>query len=61
MQKKLAILFASTLLLSAANTFAFDDDLPANGRVPDAGSSALLIGCALTGVAGLRYFLRKKD
>jgi hypothetical protein len=70
MQKKIrALLFASALVLSGATAFArpiagdSDDDTPIvpTNHVPDAGSSVLLISSALTGLAGLRFFVRKKD
>ncbi len=66
MQRKLfTILFAAFVLLSANKAFATlsdDDDnvVTPPSRVPDASSTAMLVGCAATGLAGLRFYFRKK-
>jgi hypothetical protein len=64
MQKKLALLaFASLLIASGTRAWADvadDDDIVVGKPVPDTGSTAMLLGSAATGLAGIRIYLRKK-
>ncbi|MHC1768716.1 MAG: VPDSG-CTERM sorting domain-containing protein [Verrucomicrobiia bacterium] len=67
MSKKIAMLLcASALLLSGSAVFGQigddDDDIaaPPPRTVPDAGSTALLAGCAVAGLASLRFYFKKK-
>lgn len=67
MSKKIAMLLcASALLLSGSGVLGQigddDDDIvaPPLRTVPDAGSTALLAGCAVAGLASLRFYFKKK-
>jgi hypothetical protein len=56
-----ALLIAASGTKSGAIPQGDDDDNSQPTRnVPEAASTAMLLGCAATGLAGMRFYLRKK-
>ncbi len=68
MSKKIAMLLCASALLLLSGSAVFgqigddDDDIaaPPPRTVPDSGSTAMLAGCAVAGLASLRFYFKKK-